>query len=52
MFEARLYDRLFSTQTPGSKKNKPNEQEEAQPAAEEGKAGCLANTLLHPTPLM
>ena len=26
-FEARLYDRLFSTQTPGSKRKKPNEQE-------------------------
>lgn len=44
-FEARLYDRLFSTQTPGSKRKKPNEQEEAQPAAEEGQHHrCL---LLH-----
>ena len=38
-FEARLYDRLFSTQTPGSKKKKSNAPEENLPGAEEGTNG-------------
>ena len=49
-FEARLYDRLFSTQTPGSKRKKPNEQEEAQPAAEEGQHCSLLDHALFRTP--
>ena len=32
-FEARLYDRLFTTQTPGSKKKKAGEGEDAGAAA-------------------
>jgi len=32
-FEARLYDRLFSTQTPGSKKKKTEETQDPVAAA-------------------
>ncbi|KAL3136316.1 hypothetical protein ABBQ38_005580 [Trebouxia sp. C0009 RCD-2024] len=35
-FEARLYDRLFTTQTPGSKKKKPDEGEDASANAAQG----------------
>lgn len=35
-FEARLYDRLFTTQTPGSKKKKADEPEDANAAAAQG----------------
>lgn len=36
-FEARLYDRLFSTQTPGSKKKKADETQDDATAAATGK---------------
>ena len=35
-FEARLYDRLFSTQTPGSKKKKTEEAQDPAAAAANG----------------
>lgn len=37
-FEARLYDRLFSTQTPGSKKKKTEEAQDPAAAAANGAA--------------
>lgn len=37
-FEARLYDRLFTTQTPGSKKKKAGEGEDAGAAAGQGES--------------
>lgn len=35
-FQARLYDRLFSTQTPGSKKKKADDGQEPAATAETG----------------
>ncbi len=45
-FEARLYDRLFSTQTPGSNKKKVENGQD--PAAATGQAAPTLCNCMHP----
>ena len=46
-FEARLYDRLFSTQTPGSKKKKTEEAQDPAAAAANGESSPVQVTALY-----
>ncbi len=46
-FEARLYDRLFSTQTPGSKKKKVEDGQDF--AAATGQAAATLRNCMYPT---